>query len=493
MMRRSLLLCAALLLPLLTLRAAHVPNATVEKALYEYRLDEAWYALSGEQDAALVEYYKCRITFARLIGSENLMHAVTLKNLCDHAMNVFKALPETDPMRGVFIAETHLLRGIAAVQRGDMVNGGWEINSACTAIQKNKTAFPDEKANLKLTGLFKVVFGTLPRKWDWVAKFLCTSGEVNAGRQELEACAAAGGLMHWECDLILHFLTKSLLNHPDQSLAQLTQLRNRMGNSMMTDLIEAGNHLALRHNEEALRVLNGGDVWRRNASITFTPYWDFYQGLALAYAQRYDEALVRLVAFLDNYQGKTFRADAAFRKGMIQSLQGYTTAAAFTFTQIASMRPSNHEADEYASFMARVYSTNPPAGTDQTLYRARNLFDGGYYQQALNLLLPLVEGAATFTDDQATELHYRLGRIYQEMKNNALARIYFNSGLSHTPTHNLWMKVYSHYYMGRIYQDEKNYAEAEKFFKSALNFKGYLYEAGLQQKCRGALNSLPRR
>jgi tetratricopeptide (TPR) repeat protein len=471
-------------------KASIAPNLAVEKAILEFRLDEAWYALDQEPKAELKEYYKCRIMFARLLATENPQYAITLKNLADHAIEVYKGMSPADPMRGVFIAETHLLKGIAAIQRNDFVNGGWELNNACRLIQKNAEIFPNEKANLKLTGLFHVALGTLPKKWDWVGKFLCTSGETNGGILELETSAAAGGLLPWESSLILHFLHKSLLNKPELALGIIESLREKHGPTIVLDFILAGMYQGQRRNVQAMGILVTGEQYRSNSKIQFIPYWDFYLGLSQAYIQNNSEAENHFATFLSEYKGKTFRADATFRKAMMESLNGNAAGAKKLFASVALLPVSNHEADEYAMFVSRIFNETPPGEIEKNLYRARNLFDGGFYQQSINMLTPLAENANSLSDDQATELNYRIGRNHQEMYNPALARIYYNACLRFSPSHNLWMKVYCHYYMGKIYQSENNKAEAERYYRLALTFSGYLYEAGLQQKCKSALNSL---
>ena len=52
------------------------------------------------------------------------------------------------------------------------------------------------------------------------------------------------------------------------------------------------------------------------------------------------------------------------------------------------------------------------------------------------------------------------------------------------------MKAYAHYYLGKLEEEAKDFAGARREYQIALSYDNYDYQAGLEQKCKAALEQL---
>ena len=220
------------------------------------------------------------------------------------------------------------------------------------------------------------------------------------------------------------------------------------------------------------------------------PIWHYSCGKAWFFKLRYDKALASFDRFLELYQGKTLHADALYRKGMSLILSDRYADAQYVFHKLAQTEASGFDVDEYASGMAATYLLNEPEDRDKQLYEARNLFDGGYYRESLHRLASLKKTANDLTENQQTELFYRLGRNCHALDSLEAAQIHYQACLDSKPGRNLWMKVYAHYYKGRLAEAEGDTEAARNWYKSALEFNDYPYQSGLEQRCKAALQQL---
>ena len=171
-------------------------------------------------------------------------------------------------------------------------------------------------------------------------------------------------------------------------------------------------------------------------------------------------------------------------------LMGRYEASKPIFLQLTKAESSTFDVDEYALSQAAVYLLHEPSSVEKELYAARNLFDGGYYLRSLRVLIPIEEKQEQCTENERCELWYRLGRNWQEMDSVRLAKGSFVACFATKPGRNVWMKAYAHYYLGRLEEDQGDLGAARREYGIALSYDNYDYQAGLEQRCKAALEQL---
>ena len=147
--------------------------------------------------------------------------------------------------------------------------------------------------------------------------------------------------------------------------------------------------------------------------------------------------------------------------------------------------------DAYASYMANKFLENEPKANVLALFRARNLYDGGYMRRAIEILKDLEAKSWSLSKEETTELHYRLARIYHSTGrlDQALQR-YKKAAEEEQPGDQLYLSVYANYYQGEIYRQFGKLDDAQKSYEKALEFDDYFYQNGLENRTKIALDEV---
>jgi tetratricopeptide (TPR) repeat protein len=333
----------------------------------------------------------------------------------------------------------------------------------------------------------------IPRKLQWLGNALCFKGDLHTGLRQLESVASGGRYLAVEAEILLFYFEKNLLSRPDAALRRAKALCTRQPESKVFHYLLLSILLELRDIDAAIQL--GAEmepVFRAQTQAEPLPIWSFNLGKAYFFRLDYPAAIVHFDRFLTTYRGSTLRADALYRKGMALTLSGRYPEAKAVFLKFAGLEGSQFDADEYARKQAAAYILHEPGRIDKQLYAARNLFDGGYYRRSLDSLAALQAPSASLTDNQKTELHYRLARNHHALNALPVARQHYEEAVRQLPGAALWMKVYSLYYLARIAEAGGDLAKAKDLYRAALAFDGYPYQSGLEQRCKAALQQLKR-
>ncbi|MEO1451793.1 MAG: hypothetical protein AAFV07_19845, partial [Bacteroidota bacterium] len=194
---------------------------------------------------------------------------------------------------------------------------------------------------------------------------------------------------------------------------------------------------------------------------------------------------------LKEYSGSLFRADAQFRLCMALTLNGSYAVGKHFFITLSNDEDSGFDEDEYARFMALKYAQRPPNTDELALQQARNLYDGGYYEKALAALAPLEARRGELSPGLKAELAYRKARILHSQGKLPAAIVQYKECLKHSVgQEHSWLQAYSCYFMADIAHKQGDFANAKGEYQRALGYDDYFYQAGLENRCKAALNKL---
>ena len=123
------------------------------------------------------------------------------------------------------------------------------------------------------------------------------------------------------------------------------------------------------------------------------------------------------------------------------------------------------------------------------LLRARLLFDGGYYKEAIKLF----EGKST--DDfeilkDKVEFTYRAGRIFHEWGKPDDAIGYYYATIKNGADLPHFYAANACLQLGYIFEQEGNLDKAKYYYKKSLSYKDHEYKSSLQQKAKAGLNRI---
>jgi tetratricopeptide (TPR) repeat protein len=372
------------------------------------------------------------------------------------------------------------------------VTAAVDMKSACDLAYRSSQKFPKQLEHQKLIGIFHVAMATLPRKLLWIGNVLCYKGDMETGVKQLEEIARRGRMLPIEAEILLFYFEKNLFSHPEAALARARAMQAKRPDSKLFNYFLLSSHIELRDMDGAIDLAKAKEqLFASTSPAMALPIWHYTVGKAYFFRLDYPQAIANFDRFLGLYKGRTLRADALYRKGVSLLLLHKHDEAKAVFLKFAGLPESEFDADEYALKQAANYLIKEPGPIDKRLYAARNLFDGGYYQRALDSLNPLIT-ATTLTENQRTELHYRLGRIRHAIADLPAARKQYEMCIATLPGAALWMKVYAMYYLAKIEETEGYFEKARILYRTALSHDGYPYQSGLEQRCKSALAELKR-
>lgn len=463
----------------------------VETHLEYLRLEDAARASLKLPAAKEQPFYQSRILFLKFLATED---PEVLPIFLDHSKASLKKLDKLDdgdPERNVMMAELFFLRGVAKMLDKKLVSSAIDIKSACTLIDKNLAKFPDNHEQKKLLGMFHVAMSAIPKKLRWLSNALCFRGDLDTGLALLEEAAEKSKLLPSEAHIGLFYFEKNLLAQPEKALARVEKLLAAKPKSIVYAYLKLSALLEERRIDNALAFCAAQEASLMDKQgRSPLPLWHYSRAKAHYFKLEYKEAIRHFDLFLSIYKGKTLYSDALFRKGMSLVLMDRYGEARKIFHQMSSVESSTFDEDEYASHMAAIYRFREPSEEEKDLFRARNLFDGGYYGRSLAILDSMALRERKLEENYRTELFYRLGRNQHALDKLDLARENYEKCIGTVPGMALWMKVYAHYYLGKVEETVGNIDAARDWYEKALEFDGYEYQAGLEQRTKAAIHRI---
>jgi tetratricopeptide (TPR) repeat protein len=171
---------------------------------------------------------------------------------------------------------------------------------------------------------------------------------------------------------------------------------------------------------------------------------------------------------------------------MCKYLNGDSKEAERLFAKARSSGKESTEADKYA---ARALSE--PTLPSVPLTKARYFTDGGYYEQALQVLSSIDE--RKIRGEELIEYHYRKARMFHKMGDLKQAIPLYESTIAVTGNDEHYFAPNACLQLGYIYKEQGNREKATYYFEKALSYRKHEYKNSIDTKARSALNQLKER
>jgi tetratricopeptide (TPR) repeat protein len=144
----------------------------------------------------------------------------------------------------------------------------------------------------------------------------------------------------------------------------------------------------------------------------------------------------------------------------------------------------NTPADNYAyNRMLNNYIPN------EILFKARILFDGGFYSKSLEILES--RPASSFSRiEEISEYLYRFARNYQELNEFELAAKYFKKVIDLEGADRYYFWGNSLLHLGNIYSRTGELEKAREFYQKATSYKGDEYRNSIKMEARTGLERI---
>jgi tetratricopeptide (TPR) repeat protein len=403
--------------------------------------------------------------------------------LKDDIIDRLKDGDEKSPYYRYCLAQVNLQWAVARSKFKEYITATLEINRAYRMLEKNNEEFPNFLPNLINLGLLHTLIGTVPDNYNWVKKLVGIEGTIDQGVNEilkmLDASLTQKEYAHYqtECLFYLSFIQINLMSTKDKALDYLKLIEKDSSNLENPLAIYAISRIYMDNgmNDEAIEILLS-----KPTGNEFYPFYflDYLTGLTKLH--RLDEDAAKyFFRFVINFKGANYIKDAYQKIAWHYLMHGDLAKYHEYIEKVTKFGKDVVDADKQAQKEAERNEV-PNAG----LLRARVLFDGGYYENALEELNSQKTSGSLENSKDSLEFTYRLGRVYDDWGQTDKSIPFYKKTIEKGSGSEYYFAANSALMLGIIYENKGNYPEAEKFFKLAQSMENEEYRNSINQKAK---------
>ena len=463
-----------------------------QKLIYELKFDEATKILESETllhpDNIALPWMEESILFLKIFISED---QVLYKNNGKSWAALISKVQKSDFNNAWYrhiLSDMHIHRGLIRLRFGENISAGSDIQSAYKYLKENRKMFPSFLADNKNYGLLSCAFSSVPSKYQWLAKLIGFQGDMNTGLAEMEAYLKSDQnykehiCLKLETAYIYAMVQHQLNKNTPAAWSAIEPYTRNYRHNLLENYMRAT--IAGYHgmNDEMIAILKEKPAYHHAYPFY---YMDFMLGLAKM--RRMDpDADVYFRIFTVKYKGKNYIKSAYRNLSWISQVKNEQSAAQTYYSLCLKHGALQMEEDKQAEREAAEKLAWPP-----DLIKARLLFDGKYYEQALKLLKGIKEsslGHIRFT----LELGYRKARIQHEQRHLAEAEALYLDVMEKGRKQPYYYAAYAALQVAIIYEEQKKTALARQYFNKAKNDfpDNKEYANSIEQKAKAGLKRI---
>jgi len=392
--------------------------------------------------------------------------------------------------KNYFLSDIYLRGAYLKAIQSSYLSAAYKFNKAYNLVQKNRDDYPNFTPNKKLIGLMNVGIGTVPSRYTWVLNLFNFKGSIQEGLEELESLlkiSANNDEFHYLMSesLLLYSFTMENFEVSKASEEKLLAIyeweaikKELPGNQFMI-FSKASFLKHIKKTDEAIACIANMQVVKGGMHFY---YLDYLLGECLLNKLDYSAAQY-FKKYASEYQGNSYKRGAYRKLAWTYLLQGKKELYHSTLKACLNSGNDNRDADRQATKEAEsgILPNN-------SLLKARLLFDGGYYDRAIQILKS--SNKNHFSEKDKLEYIYRMGRIYDEWGKINLATIHYKRCILEGRDQNYYFAANSALHLGYIYEKEGNIPKARQMYEDCLNMDFDEYRDGIEQKAKAALERL---
>lgn len=423
------------------------------------------------------------IEFLTLVIGENQLDFEKHKPNRSDRINLLKAANVDSPWHRHCQAAIYLQWSFARAKFGEYALAGLDLNHAYRLLKQNKSIHPDFTPDMLLDGVLNALIGSIPESYKWATRLMGIDGAIETGRAKLYRLIEISETNnHWEylkpeAYFYLSFIEMNLQGDKTRAVSLL----NRMEQDTSLDAgplncyLKANLCLRTGRNDRAIDILENCKVPEGSYPFHYLEYV-----LGSAKLNQLDMAASRhLLNYVNHHKGLNYIKSAYQRLAWLSLLDNDANAYKFYISKV--YYHGHVFVDEDKQAQAEAEGNRLP---NLLLLKARLLFDGGYYESALNLLEHENENAGLSEARDSIEYLYRKARIYHEMGNFPAAIHHYIQSIEHGSNLKYYFAGNASLQLGIIYENEKNFEKALEFYDLCLKMDFTEYRSSIQQKAR---------
>lgn len=406
-------------------------------------------------------------------------------------IDLWKTGPKDSPWYLSGQAQIKLQWAFARVLFDEYFTAATEINSAYHLLEENKMKFPDFVEDNMGIGILHAMIGVVPDQYQWAMELFGFYGNIEQGMLEVREQLNSKEYQPFQQEALFYFTFLRLNLQSD--LARSTELLNYYQNKNFLQKSQKSPLLSFSKAILLMRMDNDAAIQHLLSDYTLYEKSEFYYpifllGQTLLY-QLNDNCEKYLNEYVAHYQGMNYKKTALQRLAWWSLTNddkpGYLDYMKRVEEEGNTLLDSDKSALKEAEMAADGIFPN------QNLLKARILFDGHYYSQALEELKKLDK--STLNQEYLLEFHYRMGRIYHEMGGDDLAIEAYQLAVNEGADSERYFAGKAALKIGEIEESRSNYPKARQAYEKCLELDFSEYRRGIRAKAKAGLQRLEQR
>ncbi len=462
-----------------------------QDALWDLRFDEAqrlFEELQHRPDGAIAGAY--HLSYLALFNALFTDSRSTFDVYYTRSDALFEALEEVSnsPWKRYLEAEAHLHRAMAGAKTGRQVRAALAARTAYNKYNSCIEEAPELYDAYAGTGVFNIIIGSLPSRYQRLLGILGYRGSVSDGLDQLALAAEKSAYAKHQAQTILALTDVMLNGSAGGGVDILKALHEENPESSLFSYLYGFALVSNRQAALAEEKLQSAFDAGTSAAYFFVDYAEFYLAQSQFQQHKLEAAVGHYQHYIHRHQGEALKAVAHLELGLSLELLGRREEALAYYEQVSSERA--FDSDQAARRLARRRLVAPMTESEQQLLRGRNAFDAGENDSALTFLFPVFEEGGR---NQRAEAAYRLGRVYHTMEDAEAAIRYYQAAIDEPSSDPLdrWAP-WGQFYIAELHAEAGRLDEAREGYHAALSYaNAYDYHLALEQQAKLRLEKLP--
>ncbi len=422
------------------------------------------------------------IDFYTLFFNEDPAHYKAYQKNISTRIDLLKEGPENSPFYNFYLGMAYMQRASIEIKFGNKWDAGWDFKKAYGYVKNNKKSFPTFTPNDLLFGPMQAMIGTIPSNYKWVAGLFGMKGSIKKGMATMNAFLNSSDpwarIFFNEAAFLNCYLMFYVENDKDAVFEFIKSRRLDVVNNHLFTYMAVNLGIHNKMSDYAEQVL-----YNRNKSAEYlvSNAWDYQMSMVKLHKLDLDDAAFLLEKFLREFKGKTLVKDAYQKLGWCYYLQGNQKAADLTRKKLLANGSTASDQDKKAQKDAKA-----GGWPNVLLLKSRLLSDGGYNQQALTVLKG--KSKTDFkTIVEQLEFVYRLGRIYDDLKQDNEALNYYQQTIQIGQNRSEYFASRAALQAGQIYERNGQKSMALKYYEKAIDMEDHEYEDSIEQRAKAGI------
>jgi len=420
--------------------------------------------------------------FISLVFNENPAEYKKRKNLKEKRLVMIEDGDARSPYYLFSKALIYFQWSMIQIKYTDYWDAARDFRKSFLLFHENKKKFPSFTPNNIYIGAQETVISTIPKGYKWISSILGLKGNMKTGMMMLSTATTSKDPAFKEEAFLFYVYLKNYISNDAEGASQLiTYNKLDIKNNQLFCFMAA--NLALSNKKAAL---SESILINRKKGPEYIPFpmLDYELGDAKMRRLDFANAIQLFKQFLSTSKSNFYLKDACLNIAYCYYLEGNIPLAKLYKENIKSIGKTESDADK----LAQKFGEN---GTfpDAELLKARLLNDGGYNENALDILQQKNENSFK-TPREKLEYIYRLARVYDDLNQDTQALEYYQLTIEKGLHSTEYFAARAALQAGYIYERNKHAKEALIYFNKALDMNDHEYKNSIDQRAKAGINRL---